>query len=173
WLLYNLEPTRLKRRGFANPITIGLTLGPLPSLASYNAVRHDLPASVWLIFVGIGVLITGRALWWTVPDQIGDRATGMKTPAVQYGAFRSIAIACVVTVIGLSLLAWGLWWRYGPLPALLAAAVGGTFLLSKLALLHRISDHTIPNSTQMRRRSLSSVTVTDVLLVLIPLAAAA
>ena len=172
-LLYNLEPARLKRRGFTNPITIGLTLGPLPSLASYNAVRHDLAASVWPIFVGIGALITGRALWWTVPDQIGDRATGMKTPALQYGAFRAIALACVVTVIGLGLLGWGLWWRYGLLPALLAAAVSAAFLLSQLVLLHRVSDHTLPNSIHMRRRSLFSVTVADVFLVLIPLAATA
>ncbi|MGH3773581.1 MAG: UbiA family prenyltransferase, partial [Pseudonocardiaceae bacterium] len=83
-LLYNLEPVRLKRRGLANPVTIALTVGPLPSLVAYSAVRPDLTASVWLIFIGLGALITGRALWWTVPDQIGDKATRMTTPTVLY-----------------------------------------------------------------------------------------
>ncbi|MGH3868178.1 MAG: UbiA prenyltransferase family protein [Pseudonocardiaceae bacterium] len=176
-LLYNLEPVRLKRRGLANPITIALTTGPLPSLVSYSAVRPDLAASTWLIFIGLGVLITGRALWWTVPDQISDKTTGMTTPTVQYGASQAMAIACDATVVGLGLLGWGLWWRYGPLWALLGVAVNGPFLLNKIALLRRLSlpsrlsDHTLPNSTQMRRRDLSSVMIADILLVLLPLAA--
>ncbi|MBV9163657.1 MAG: UbiA prenyltransferase family protein [Pseudonocardiales bacterium] len=170
-LLYNLEPVRLKRRGLANPITIALTTGPLPSLVSYSAVRPDLTVSTWLIFIGLGALITGRALWWTVPDQIGDKTTGMTTPTVQYGASQAIVMACDSTVVGLSLLGWGLWWRYGPLWALLGVAVNGPFLLSKLALLRRSSDYTLPSSTQIRRRDLSLVMIADILLVFLPLAA--
>jgi 4-hydroxybenzoate polyprenyltransferase len=170
-LLYNFEPVRLKRRGFANPITIGLTMGPLPSLVSYSAVRPDLPVSVCMIFIGLGALITGRALWWTIPDQVGDKATGMITPAIQYGAFQAVVIACVLTVAGLSLLGWGLWWRYGPLWTLLGVATSGPFLLSALALLRHLSDDTLPDPTQMRRRQLSSVMIADIVLVLLPLVA--
>lgn len=170
-LLYNLEPVRLKRRGLANPITVGLIMGPLPSLVSYSAVQSELTGSVWLIFIGLGALITGRALWWTVPDQIGDKATGITTPAVQYGALQAIVISCVVSVAGSGLLGWGLWCRYGPLWALLGAAVSGTFLLSKFALLRRLSDYAAPSPAQIRRRDLSLVMVADVLLVLLPLAA--
>ena len=170
-LLYNLEPARLKRRGLANPITIGLTMGPLPSLVSYSAVRPDLPVSVCMIFIGLGALITGRAIWWTVPDRMGDKATGMITPTIQYGAFQAIVIACVLTVAGLSLLGWGLWWRYGPLWTLLAVATSGPFLLSALALLRHLSDDTLPDPTQMRRRQLSSVMIADIVLVLLPLVA--
>jgi 4-hydroxybenzoate polyprenyltransferase len=170
-LFYNLEPLRLKRRGLANPITIALTTGPLPSLVSYSAVRPDLTASTWLIFIGLGALITGRALWWTVPDQISDRATGMTTPTVQYGALQAVVIACNATVVGLGLLGWGLWWRYGPLWALLGVAINGPFLLSKLALLRRLSHNSPPNSRQLRRRDLSSVMIADIVLALLPLAA--
>ncbi len=170
-LLYNLEPARLKRRGFANPITIGLSTGLLPGLVSYSAVRPDLVASVWLIFIGYGVLITARALWWMLPDRAGDGATGMMTPAVRHGAFRTLAVACVVTVAGLGLLGWGLWWRYGPAWALAGGVVGGAFLVSKLALLRRVCDYGLPSSVQMRRRSLASATIADTLLVLLPLAA--
>jgi 4-hydroxybenzoate polyprenyltransferase len=143
----------------------------LPSLVSYSAVRPDLTASVWLIFIGLGTLITGRAIWWTVPDRIGDKETAMATPAVRYGAFQAIVIACIVTVAGLGLLGWGLCWRHGPLWALLGVAVSGAFLVSKLALLCRLSDYSLPNSTRLRRRDLSSVMITDVILVLLPLAA--
>ncbi|HSL07560.1 MAG TPA: UbiA family prenyltransferase [Pseudonocardiaceae bacterium] len=170
-LLYNLEPVRLKRRGLANPLTIGLTSGPLPSLVTYSAVRPDLTAPVWLIFIGLGALITGRALWWAVPDQIGDKATGMRTPTVQYGQFHTIVIACVVTVAGLGLLGWGLWWCYGLRWALLGVAVSGVFLFRMLALLHRLSDSTVSDSTQMRQRDFSSVMIADIFLVLLPLAA--
>ncbi|MGH3719780.1 MAG: UbiA prenyltransferase family protein [Pseudonocardiaceae bacterium] len=180
-LLYNLEPVRLKRRGLANPITIALTTGPLPSLVAYSAVRPDLTASVWLIFIGIGILITGRALWWAVPDQIGDKATGMTTPTVRYGSSQALTIACDATMVGLVLLGWGLWWRYGPLWALLGTAVNGPFLLSKLVLLRRSPDRgfpnrgprnlTVPDPTQMRRRELSSVMIADIFLVLLPLVA--
>lgn len=170
-LLYNLEPVRLKRRGLGNPITIGLTAGPLPSLVSYSAVRPDFTASVWLIFIGLGALITGRALWWAIPDQIGDKATGLMTPTTRYGTFQATAIACVVTAAGLGLLGWGLCWRYELPWALLGVAVNGPFLFSKLVLLRRLSDHTLPNSTQMRRRELSWVMIADIVLVLLPLSA--
>lgn len=170
-LLYNLEPVRLKRRGLANPITIALTTGPLPSLVAYSAVRPDLAVSTWLIFMGLGVLITGRALWWTVPDHISDKATGMMTPTVRYGASRAMTIACDATIVGLGLLGWGLWWRYGPLWALLGVAVNGPFLLSKITLLHRLAEHVLPNPAQLRRRELSSVMIADIVLVLLPLAA--
>jgi lycopene elongase/hydratase (dihydrobisanhydrobacterioruberin-forming) len=169
WLLYNCEPVRLKRRGFANPVTIALIFGPLPSLVSYSAVRPDLTASAWLIFIGIGVLFTGRALRSTVPDQIGDKATGMTTPTVRYGAWRVMVIVCSATVVGMGLLGWGLWWRYGPLWALAGAAANGPFLLSKLVLLRRLPNYPLPHPTQLRRRDLSSVMVADILLALLPL----
>ena len=76
-----------------------------------------------------------------------------------------------MTVAGLGLLGWGLWWRYGRPWALLGVAVSATFLLSKLALLRRLSDYILPNSTQMRRRYLSSVTIADIVLVLLPVVA--
>jgi 4-hydroxybenzoate polyprenyltransferase len=169
-LLYNLEPVRLKRRGLANPVTIALIFGPLPSLVSYSTVRPDLTSSALLIFIGFGVLITGRALWSTVPDQIGDKATGMTTPTVRYGAWRVIVIVCYATVVGMGLLGSGLWWRYGPLWALAGAAVNGPFLLSKLVLLRRLPNHSLPHPTQLRRRDHSSVMVADIFLTLLPLA---
>jgi lycopene elongase/hydratase (dihydrobisanhydrobacterioruberin-forming) len=170
-LLYNLEPIRLKRRGLANPLTIGLTTGSLPSLVSYSAVQPDPTASVLLIFIGLGTLIMGRALWWAIPDRIGDKAAGMRTPTVRYGEFWAMVITCVVTVTGLGLLGCGLWWRYGTLWALLGVAVSGAFLHRVLALLRRLPDYALPNSTQMRQRDMPSVMIVDIFLVLLPLVA--
>ncbi|MGH3770585.1 MAG: hypothetical protein ACRDRW_04170, partial [Pseudonocardiaceae bacterium] len=121
-----------------------------------------------------------------VPDQIGDKATRMTTPTVLYGALRAMAIARNATIVGLSLLGWGLWWRYGPLWALLGTAVNGPFLVSKIALSRRLPHRSLQNcgqrnrdpenpisvdSTQMRRRDLSTVMIADIVLVLLPLAA--
>lgn len=170
-LAYNLEPVRLKRRGFANPITIGLCLGFLPSFVGYSAVRDDLDGTAWVILVGYGFLITGRALWWTMPDRTGDSATGMITPVVRYGVIAALSIACVFTLTGLGLFSLGLWQRYGPMWAFIGGAVIGTFVIGKLALLPRISDDRLPSSQQLRRRSLASATITDLFLVLLPLTA--
>ncbi|HEY2764641.1 MAG TPA: UbiA prenyltransferase family protein [Pseudonocardiaceae bacterium] len=169
-LLYNLEPARLKRRGFANPVAIGLTLGLLPNLVAYNAVRADLTAPAWLIFIGIAVLITARSLWWTVPDQHGDNTMGLTTPAVRHGAYRTVVVACVMTATGLGLAGWGLWNRYGPAIATLGVAVSLPFLFGKLILLRQLRGGRKPDSTKMRRRDLLSVTIADVFLVLLPLA---
>ncbi|MGH3828995.1 MAG: UbiA family prenyltransferase [Pseudonocardiaceae bacterium] len=181
-LLYNLEPVRLKRRGLANPIAIALAMGPLQSLVSYSAVRADLTASAWLVFIGLGTLLTGRCLWWTLPDETGDQAAGMTTPTVRYGASRTILIACNTTVLGLGLLGWGLWWRYGPLWALLGVAINSPFLLSELALLRRAPDcgprhdrgppnPALPSSTQVRYRDFFSTIIALILVVLLPLVA--
>jgi 4-hydroxybenzoate polyprenyltransferase len=169
-LLYNLEPVRLKRRAFANPITFGLSIGFLPSIASYSAVRADFSAAIWLIFASLGVLVTARAWWWSVPDATGDAATRMTTPAVRYGATRTLAVSCLITVAGLSLLGWGISWHYGPGWGLLAVAAGLTFLIAQFEVLLRAVDHCPPTSAGLRRRSLPWAVLANVVLVSIPLA---
>ncbi|MGH3624776.1 MAG: UbiA family prenyltransferase [Sciscionella sp.] len=170
-LLYNLEPTRLKRRGLANPVTLGVSFGFLPCLVSYSAVRPDFDVSVGPIFVGLGILATGRGLWWSVPDLPADAVTGMRTPAVRYGAVRTLALSCLITVVGLGLLGWGLWWHNGFGWALLGVAVSAAPLGSQLALLRRTANGTVPRSAAVRRRSMTLVMIANVLLALLPLAA--
>jgi 4-hydroxybenzoate polyprenyltransferase len=113
-LLYNLEPVRLKRRGFAGAGVFGLSMATLPCLLSYSAVRSGFEPAVWPIFASLGVMAIGRTAWWSVPDRIAAVATGMATPTVRYGAARALVLSCVVMGAGLGLLGWGLWWRYGP-----------------------------------------------------------
>jgi 4-hydroxybenzoate polyprenyltransferase len=113
-LLYNLEPVRLKRRGFAGAGVFGLSMATLPCLLSYSAVRSGFEPAVWPTFASLGVMAIGRTAWWSVPDRIADVATGMAPPTVRYGAARALVLSCVVMGAGLGLLGWGLWWRYGP-----------------------------------------------------------
>lgn len=170
-LLYNVEPVRLKRRGVANPLTLGTSFGLLPCLVSYSAVRPDFTAPTWLIFAGLGTLVTGRALWWMVPDRAADTAAGTVTLAVRYGIFRVLAACCLVTVAGLGLLGWGLWWHNGFGWALLGVVVSAAPLGSQLALLRRTANGAVPRSAFIRRRSMSLVMISNVLLALLPLAA--
>ena len=170
-LLYNLEPVRLKRRGPANPITLALFFGLLPALAGYLAVRPDIDADVWSIFIGLTVVLCGRTLWVSIPDRHGDAASGVATVVVRYGARRAQEIACLVTVIGFGLLCWGLLARYGPVWALLGVACGVALVTDLFVLRRRILSGGVMGSLRTRSRMLLPVTLFDVVLVVIPLAA--
>jgi 4-hydroxybenzoate polyprenyltransferase len=171
WLLYNLEPVRLKRRSFINPVSYALTFVLLPCVSSYSAVRPDFPWWVWTTWSGMGVLLIARTLWWSIPDRGADASVGDRTPVVAHGARRALAIACVMTAAGVGVTGWGLWQGYGPLWSLLYVVAATLFLVDKLGLLRRISDDDLPHEKRMRTHSLTVVMVSDVLLVLIPLLA--
>lgn len=170
-LLYNLEPIRLKRRGFVGPIAFCASVILLPCLLSYSAVRFELTAMTWLTFLGLGIMAIGRMTWWAVPDLTADAATGMTTPAVRYGAVRSLVLSCLIMATGLILLGGGLWWRFGPAWALAGMAGHAVFLSGVLSLLHGGIESGPPNSVRMRKRAMPLVMVGDMMLVIIPLIA--
>lgn len=169
-VLYNLEPIRLKRRGAANPATLGISLGLLPGIISYGALRPGVELSVWPILLAWSVLITGRAWWWSVPDRAADAATGMSTPAVQHGAVRTLATSAVLTGVGLALLGWGLWWRHGWPWALAGVSISAGFLACVLPPL-RGGTRALPDATHMRMRSMSLVVLANLFVALVPLLA--
>jgi 4-hydroxybenzoate polyprenyltransferase len=136
----------------------------LPFLLSYQAVRPGLDPWVELVVVGLGLLAIGRMTWWSLPDRDADAATGMRTPSVRYGAARTLAVAGILMLTGLSLLTWGLWWRYGPVWVIPVAAAHGAFLYSALR-------ERRPSSVRMRRTGMTLVMVGEVLLVAVPLLA--
>ncbi|QUQ63510.1 UbiA prenyltransferase family protein [Kutzneria sp. CA-103260] len=170
-LAYNLEPIRLKRRGFANPLYFGLTFGFLPFLTSFAAARADLPGWAWLVGAGFGGLMAGRTLWWAVPDRDADAAGGDRTLVVWLGARRAWLTACLLTATGIAVLGWGVWLRLGPAWALVALAATGLFLVIKLRELGRVRDDRLPSERRMRLRTLTVVTLTDTLVTLVPLIA--
>ncbi|MFJ8331476.1 UbiA family prenyltransferase [Streptomyces sp. NPDC094437] len=166
--LYNLEPVRLKKRGLANPISLGAHFSVLPCLSTFNAVRPDFPGYLWPLFLGLWLLLIGRTLWWSLPDAPADQAAGLTPPAVRYGTSRALVLAVGATATALTLIAWGLAWSLGPGAALLGTTGCGIFLISKLRLtpatLHALHE------TRMRRHTLTFVIGADVLLVALPLA---
>lgn len=170
-LLYNVEPVRLKRRGFAGPVAFCIAVVVLPCLLSHWAVRPQIDTSVWLIFMGLGISAIGRMTWWSVPDRTVDTATGMTTPAVRYGTTRALALSCLILLAGLVLLGWGLWGRYGPAWILPGLAAHGIFLSGTLALLGRTSNENLPSPVRMRKQAMSLVMVGEVTLTTIPLIA--
>jgi lycopene elongase/hydratase (dihydrobisanhydrobacterioruberin-forming) len=168
-LLYNLEPARLKRRALVNPITLGLSLGFLPGIAAYSAAQAPFTVPAWMIVAGLGVLITARTWWWSVPDWAGDTATGMMTPAARYGVTRALVVSCLVTLPGLALIGWGLSWRYGPGWGLAGVLVNLPFFATQLAMLRR--DRALPTSARLRRRSVPLAIAANAALLAIPLVA--
>ncbi|MFJ9445194.1 UbiA prenyltransferase family protein [Kitasatospora sp. NPDC101235] len=169
-LAYNIEPIRLKRRSYANPAYFGATFAFLPCVSTYPAARGDITLSAWLFFLGLGVLLFGRSLWWSIPDMIGDAVAGDRTPAVRHGARHALVVACVWTAVALALLGAGLW-QYGAGWAVLGVLACSAFLIDKFGLLRHISDQNLPHESAMRKRSLSLVMGADILLCLIPLLA--
>jgi 4-hydroxybenzoate polyprenyltransferase len=169
-LLYNLEPIRLKKRGLANPVSLGLHFSFLPCVSTFNAVRVDFPGFVWPLFFGLWLLLIGRTLWWSLPDASADRAAGISPPAVRYGLSRVLALAIAATTGALVLIAWALWWDLGPLASLLGTATCGIFAVRKV-LLARKPPAALRSlrDTPMRRRILVLVVSADVLLVVLPL----
>jgi 4-hydroxybenzoate polyprenyltransferase len=170
-VLYNVEPVRLKRRGFANPVTLGLSFGFLPCVVSCAAARADIPLSLWLIFAGLGASVTGRALWWMVPDRAGDAASGMTTLVVRHGAYRTLLLSCVIALAGPVSLGVGLWSRYGVIWAIVGIAVGAVFVIGQLAVLPGTSDRALPSSARMRRRNMTPMMVANVFLAALPVIA--
>lgn len=170
-LLYNVEPVRLKRRGFVNPVALGVAFGFLPCVVSCAAVRADIPISLWLIFAGLGVSVTGRALWWMAPDQAGDAATGVITLAVRHGTHRTILLSGLVALFGLALLGAGLWLRYGAVWVTVGTAAGAIFVIGQLAVLSGTSDGAPPSSARMRRHNMTPMMAANVVLAALPLVA--
>jgi 4-hydroxybenzoate polyprenyltransferase len=166
-VLYNLEPARLKRRGFVGVGAFCAAVVVLPFLLSYQAVRQDFDTWLWPILVGLGLTAAGRMTWWSVPDRAADAATGMLTPAVRRGAAGALRLACAIMLVGLILIAWGLWWRYGfawVIPAITCHA-------GAIALLHRVTGEATPSSVRLQRHALPLVMIGDLALAITPLVA--
>jgi 4-hydroxybenzoate polyprenyltransferase len=77
YLAYNLEPIRLKRRGYSGPVVLAIAAGLLPSVTAYAAAGGQPDPAVWLVFSGVrhavnattqltlgGLLLVGGGLWF-------------------------------------------------------------------------------------------------------------
>jgi lycopene elongase/hydratase (dihydrobisanhydrobacterioruberin-forming) len=171
-LLYNVEPGRLKRRGLLGSAAIGASVVGMPFLLSYNAVRPDVEATAWPILAGLTVLAFGRTAWWSVPDLAADTATGLATPTVRHGAAATLTLSCLTLLAGLVVLGWGLWWRYGAAWLVVGIAAHGAFLAGALALRRRATGRAAPSAVHMRSRAMPVVALGELVLALIPFAAA-
>ena len=170
-LLYNLEPVHLKRRGLVNPVTLGVSFGFLPCLVSYGAVRGDLDPAAWLIFLGLGATVTGRALWWAVPDLAADAAIGLETPAVRFGAIRTLVVSCAIAAAGPVLLGWGVSGRYGPGWGVAAVLISAVFVGGQLPVVRQIRRGISPSSARLRHRNMTPMALANLALVVLPLVA--
>jgi 4-hydroxybenzoate polyprenyltransferase len=170
-MLYNTEPVRLKRRGLPGVAAFCVAVIVLPFLLSYWAVRPDLDPPVRLIVAGLAALAIGRMTLWSIPDLAADASTGMGTPSVRHGPGRTLALALAVMIAGLALTGWGLWWRYGPVWAVILVAVQGTFLPGAAALLRHADDPATASSVRIRLRAMPPVMIGQVALAIVPLIA--
>lgn len=161
YLAYNLEPIRLKRRGYSGPVVLATAAGLLPSITAYAAAGGQADPAVWLVFSGVAALATGRALWWAVPDRTGDARVGSRTPAVLYGTRHAVNAATQLTAGGVLLVGGGLWFRFGWFWAAVGVVACSGFLLAR----------ELPTSKQQLRYGMSMAVLSTVVLAAIPLLA--
>jgi len=167
-LLYNVEPARLKRRGFAGSVAFGVASAGFPCLVGYTAISAGFGGAVWLIFGGVAVLSVARTVWWALPDHAADTASGIATPTVRHGLLRTHLAACGLLVAGLALLGCGLYRRYGPGWAALGLAAHVVFLGITVAQLPATARGNPPHATSMLRRAMPVATLGDVLITVVP-----
>jgi 4-hydroxybenzoate polyprenyltransferase len=168
---YNVEPVRLKRRGLAGPIALGVQMGALPFLATYGAVAPAVAGWVLVVAAGFAAQALSRALWWSVPDAGADRAARITTPAVSRGISWTVGAAVWANALGAALVVAGVWAGVGVVPALVAAAACGLVLVDQV--LRRSCEPGVRSTTAtgLRRRGIGRAVLANVALAAVPLAA--
>lgn len=172
--LYNWGPAPqhrgFKHRGFSGAVVFGMTTGTLPCLLSAGAIRSDIPANVWLMFLGLGLYSAGRTAWWSVPDVEADRAVGAGTPSGRHGVARTAARSSLIMLAGLLTLAVAPAWRYGPWWACAAVVhlVVLAIALGPVLPTPRLQD--APIARWLRTHLLDMVVVGEALILAVPLA---
>ncbi|GLZ28715.1 hypothetical protein Lesp02_09050 [Lentzea sp. NBRC 105346] len=161
YLAYNVEPLRLKRRGYLGPVSMSITNWLLPSVIAYGAAGGQPDPAVWLVFAGACILASARAVWWAVPDRTADARVGALTPVVLHGRRHALMVTARITVAGLLLLGGGLWLRYGGAWAVAGVVASATFLLAT----------ELPTTSLMRRYGMTLVICSTVVVASIPMLA--
>lgn len=126
--LYNAEPIRLKRRGFWNPIMMGIRFGFVPGLIAYLAVHHGtIGTGAWILLGGTTLVSVSRGFWNSISDVDEDAAEGVRTPSVAYGALATMRTALLVLLPACVAVALGLYLLFGPWAVVgVAGLVGAT-----------------------------------------------
>jgi 4-hydroxybenzoate polyprenyltransferase len=163
-LLYNLEPIHLKRRGLSGSMVFGIASVGLPAMLGYLTQGARIGASAGLILAGTSVVSIGRTVWWAIPDYAADTATGIRTPVVRFGPVRALDLACGLLLVGLCLLGWGLWLRYGRSWTVVGLAAHVVFFGYTVRQLAESRRGRFPNARRMLTRTLPIATLGEVLL---------
>jgi len=139
-LAYSLEPLRLKRRNWWNPISLLLILYALPMIYGYVTLASSARFDALGVVAGTALQMFALILLNPAEDIASDRAGGIRTPCTQHGLRLIAPLAVVVFVVGtagsfwfLAVLAVG---QSVPIIAgLVLAGVGQLYVLGELVWL--------------------------------------
>lgn len=107
WVLavaYSLEPIRLKRRGFLNPISLVTIIYFLPFSFGYQALNDRIDVGSLPLMTAIGLQLFGLFLMNEVEDVPEDRSQYVLTPCVKYGV-RNMTVLALSLFLAASLVA--------------------------------------------------------------------
>jgi geranylgeranylglycerol-phosphate geranylgeranyltransferase len=95
--------TTFKRRGPIGVATIGVLFG---STVLFGALAAGgLTAAAWVGASEVGLVIAGREIVKSIPDEVGDRATGVDSVAIRFGWRRATQAFVLANIAALAVAA--------------------------------------------------------------------
>jgi 4-hydroxybenzoate polyprenyltransferase len=105
---YSVPPLHLKVRGVWHVVALSLSVFAIPFIFFFYVVMGSLPIPILILLVGFTIAHYAIALANQSGDFLEDRAEGLKTPAVRWGLSRTLAIAGMMTIVGLGIMLSGM-----------------------------------------------------------------
>lgn len=99
-LAYSLEPLRLKRRGWLNPLSLVIVLYALPMAYGYITLEHGVRIAAVGVLAATGLQMLALILLNPAEDIETDVASGIETPCVRHGLRRVAPLAAGTYLAG-------------------------------------------------------------------------
>jgi 4-hydroxybenzoate polyprenyltransferase len=139
-LAYSLEPVRLKRRVWLNPLCLLFVLYGLPMAFGYIALAETARAEAIGVLAATGLQMLALILLNPAADVDSDRAAGLETPCVRHGIGPVATLAAAVFAVGAAAAAACFWLLMsgrgaGAYAGVATAVAGELFVLFEIARL--------------------------------------
>lgn len=105
---YSLPPLHLKVRGIWHVVSMSLSLFAIPFIFLSYAVIGSLSIPILILLVGFTIAHYAMTLSNQSKDYLGDKAEGLKTPAVLWGLTRTLTFAGYMAIAGVAIILFGM-----------------------------------------------------------------
>jgi len=132
---YSVPPFYLKRRLWANNITIALCRGYLGIIASWSVIAVPTPVMIHILGVTLAIYLVGSQSFKDLgPEKVGDAMFGVRTLPVVYGDERTLEISFSFMVGAMAFMVFTVWmgWLTSPFIWVPLVSLGVIMLMIKV-----------------------------------------